>query len=352
MVSFFSNIILCQSPRSHAHWRMDILFTAQCTVPISGMDVPTICHAVIGTMTARFEKETSDEIVNAVLEELLLFIQSNMASDSYVSSNVMKVIYVGPNEAVVSQAQAYSQGGGSASMIVAIVMSIIVLLLAVLFVVVVTKRKRRSKNSSELCTELEYGATSETLPISDTEQTWRKALIIDDTWRKALTSYERNSNVIHPDQVEKGVRNADSAVERTINNVEGQEYDETVMRAKQVLDEERKRRRKKRYEAQDVKLANDQPESSYDQSIIYADPIEERGQDEMNEVSVAQDVHSPVDAIDEVVSVTSSDSELLNQSSAGIEHAYYDDEYNAEGSVGVGQEEPEQLFEANFATAG
>lgn len=328
-----------------------ILFTAQCTIPISGMDVPTICHAVIGTMTARFEKETSDEIINAVLEELLLFIQSNMASDSYVSTNVMKVIYVGPNEAVVSQAQAYSQGGGSASMIVAIVMSIIVILLAVLFVVVVAKRKRRSKNSSERCTELEYGATSETLPISDTEQTWRKALIIDDTWRKALTTYERNSNVIHPDQVEKGASNADSAAELTINDVEGQEYDETVMRAKQILDEERKRRRKKQYEAQDVKLANDPPESSYDQSIIYADPIEERGQ-EINEQTVAQDVHLPMDIIDEVVTITSSDSELQNQSIAGIEHTYYEDKFNAEGSVGVGQDEPKQLFEANFAASG
>ena len=97
-----------------------------------------------------------------------------------------------------------------------------------------------------------------------------------------------------------------------------------------------------------MKLASDPPESSYDQSIIYADQIvEERGQQEMIEQSVTQDVHSPVD-FDEVVTVTSNDSELRNQSSAGIEHTYYEDENNAEV---VDKEETYELFETNFAKA-
>ena len=247
------------------------------------MDTPTVCHSIIGSMTARFDKDTPDEIVRLASDELLFFIRSKMASDSYVSSSIMKVIYVGPRESIVSESQSQSQSEGknNASTIVAIVMSIIVILLVLLFVLVVVKKRMRKSNKGSLSNRFSrIGYTAnESLPISDTEQTWRRALIIDDTWKKALNTYERNSKVvIHPDQVidkEDSHCADDAAVELMMDNKDEQEHqhDESLMHAKQILEEGRSRRwrrRKKKYAVQDLNDRGLAPSNDYDQFTIAA----------------------------------------------------------------------------------
>ena len=307
------------------------------------MDTPTVCHSIIGSMTARFDKDTPDEIVRLASDELLFFIRSKMASDSYVSSSIMKVIYVGPRESIVSESQSQSQSEGknNASTIVAIVMSIIVILLVLLFVLVVVKKRRRRRKSnkgslSNRFSRIGYTA-NESLPISDTEQTWRRALIIDDTWKKALNTYERNSKVvIHPDQVrDKDDSHCadDAAVELMMDNKDEQEqqHDESLMHAKQTLEEGRSRRRrsnKKKYAVQDLNDRGLAPSNEYDQfTIDGVHPIEVT-QNEPSDQSAVQDVQI-VDDINEVVTVTSVDSEEQYPSSSygvGIEHTYYGDD--------------------------
>ncbi len=296
-------------------------------------------------MTARFEKETPDEIVNVVLDELLFYIRSKMASDGYISQSIMKVIYVGPRESVVHQAQAQSQEG-NASMIVAIVMSIVMILLVLLFASVVAKKRRRiQKNSSFQSSQLRY-TTSETLPTSDTEQTWRKALVVDETWRRALNTYERRSKVIAPDdQLDKGMSYTDPSVELVYDTIGGREHhDESLVHAKHVLEEGQKRRKKKRHVVRDVVHSNsNRQEISCNQGMIdNSNRFEERG--EMNEQSVAQYGHSPAD-IDKVVAVTSIDSEKQqNQSSSGIDCISYEDNNNPEVTFRVNAEQQELLF--------
>ena len=297
-------------------------------------------------MTARFEKETPDEIVNVVMDELLFYIRSKMASDGYISQSITKVIYVGPRESVLHQAQAQSQEG-NASMIVAIVMSIVVILLVLLFASVVAKKRRRNqKGSSFQSSQLRY-TTSETLPISDTEQTWRKALVIDETWRKALNTYERSSKVVAPDdQFDEGISQADPSKELVHDTIGGRaHHDESLVHARQDLEEGRKRRRKKkRHVAQDVVHSDsDRQEPSYNQVMIDdANQIEEGG--DTNDQSVARDVQSPADN-DEVVTVTSIDSEQQqNQSSSGIDHISYKDDNNPEVPSPVNEEQEEQLI--------
>ena len=333
------------------------------------MDTPTVCHSIIGSMTARFDKDTPDEIVRLASDELLFFIRSKMASDSYVSSSIMKVIYVGPRESIVSksQSQSQSEGKNNASTIVAIVMSIIVILLVLLFVLVVVKKRRRKSNKGSLSNRFSrIGYTAnESLPISDTEQTWRRALVIDDTWKKALNTYERNSKVvIHPDQVidkEDSHCADDAAVELMMDNKDEQEqqHDESLMHAKQTLEEgrSRRRRRKQKYVAQDV---NDrlEPSNDYDQfTIDGVHPIEVT-QNEPSDQSAVQDVQI-VEDFNEVVTVNSVDSEEQYPSSSygvGIEHTYYgddDDDENDDDNYAQQQgrddeDEPEQShYESN-----
>ena len=340
------------------------------------MDTPTVCHSIIGSMTARFDKDTPDEIVRLASDELLFFIRSKMASDSYVSSSIMKVIYVGPRESIVSESQSQSQNEGknNASTIVAIVMSIIVILLVLLFVLVVVKKRRRMRRRksnkgslSNRFSRIGYTA-NESLPISDTEQTWRRALIIDDTWKKALNTYERNSKVvIHPDQVidkEDSHCADDAAVELMMDNKDEQEqqHDESLMHAKQILEEgqsrrRRRRRRKQKYVAQDV---NDrlEPSNDYDKfTIDGVHPIEVT-HNEPSDQSAVQDVQI-VEDFNEVVTVTSVDSEEQYPSSSygvGIEHTYYgddDDDENDDDNYAQQQgrddeDEPEQShYESN-----
>lgn len=336
------------------------------------MDTPTVCHSIIGSMTARFDKDTPDEIVRLASDELLFFIRSKMASDSYVSSSIMKVIYVGPRESIVSESQSQSQNEGknNASTIVAIVMSIIVILLVLLFVLVVVKKRRRKSNKGSLSNRFSrIGYTAnESLPISDTEQTWRRALIIDDTWKKALNTYERNSKVvIHPDQVidkEDSHCADDAAVELMMDNKDEQEqqHDESLMHAKQTLEEgrSRRRRRKQKYVAQDV---NDrlEPSNDYDQfTIDGVHPIEVT-QNEPSDQSAVQDVQI-VEDFNEVVTVTSVDSEEQYPSSSygvGIEHTFYGDDDDDENddddfaqqqgpAIRDDEDEPEQShYESN-----
>lgn len=257
-------------------------------------------------MTAQFEQGTSDEIINLVLNELLFFIRSSMATDSYVTSSIRKVVYVGSLESKVSQAQNLDE---DTSIIIAVVMSVIVIILVLLFMSVV-KRRRKNKSVSDRCSALEYTATESTT-MSDTELTWRKALIVDDTWRKALSIYDHNSKVVDPDQLEGVSHDVVSSIERT-HESNGETERLKSIRDKSItcaslLSKER-RKRKEVSDAQDLHTNNYEPESFHDESITGVTENEEKGRHEENDHSAAR-VHLPMDTEEEVVSVTSFGSE-------------------------------------------
>ena len=175
----------------------------ECSIPLN-LDAST-CHSVVGSMTAKFDYDTPPEVLTEVIEELLFFIRTSMASGRWESAKVKKVIYIenlaanplesntGPaNANVVWQPQNES---GNNTTIIAVVMSLLVIVLfSVLLFVFVARRKRRRSATSRVeehtiavakldCSE------STSVPMS-TEETWKKALDTEEAWKKALNAHD------------------------------------------------------------------------------------------------------------------------------------------------------------------
>ena len=175
----------------------------ECSIPLN-LEAST-CHSVVGSMTAKFDKDTPPKVLNEVMEELLFFIRISMASGRWESPKVKKVIYIenltadplesntGPaNANIVWQPQSES---GNSTTIIAVVMSLLlIVLLGVLLFVFVTRRKRRRAGTNRvedhtIAVAKLGGSESTSVPMS-TEETWKKALDTEEAWKKALSAYE------------------------------------------------------------------------------------------------------------------------------------------------------------------
>jgi len=175
-----------------------------CSIPVN-LDVSTICHSVIGSMTTYFEKGTSATVLREVSEELLFYIRTSMASGKFESAKIRKVIYVEnlsssplesnaapPNTIIVSEPQ---NEEGANSSVVAIFLSLLIIILVgvTLFVFVIRKRRSEPRHAEERAIIMENkrdDSEATSMPAStSTEETWKKALTTEEVWRNAMNTY-------------------------------------------------------------------------------------------------------------------------------------------------------------------
>mmetsp|Transcript_23079 Transcript_23079/g.46713 ORF Transcript_23079/g.46713 Transcript_23079/m.46713 type:complete len:1317 (+) Transcript_23079:171-4121(+) len=179
------NIIAVESTSS------DTAENASCTISVY-VDEATVCHAIVGSLTAYFKKGTEPRVRVVAKDELLFIIRTGMASGRYESSSVKKVIYVNEvkvspvvasgNEVIWSQAQQQS----SSTMIAIILSALLVVLAGLLTLLFVRRRKTASEtfrshsyfNETQPHVDISTPAIPHAEPLA--EDVWQKAY---NTWR-------------------------------------------------------------------------------------------------------------------------------------------------------------------------
>lgn len=174
----------------------DVPQDVSCSVMIDPLDLSTNCFSVIGRLTAKFDVETPDEVLNEVRDEILSSIRINMALGVYESAKIKKVIYGDlvksniylPNYTnSVMASQARSGGGSKSTMIMAVLFSMfVIVLLGVLLFVFRKRRGPQTKLSAEV-------------HIGDIDAT--ESVDANRTWSQALEKYEFNHNNLVDDSV-------------------------------------------------------------------------------------------------------------------------------------------------------
>jgi hypothetical protein len=178
-----------------------LFVTAKCFIAVN-LDVPSTCHSVVGSVSARVTEESNPIALKEVADELLFFIRTSISAGVYESRPILKVIYVenlsvNPLESNVSSAYSTlspDDNEKSNSLVIGFVCSLLVIVLVGvgLFAFVMRKRKKESRSSEEPENAESKPDDSEvsTTDVSTPEETWRKALDAEETWKKALDTFD------------------------------------------------------------------------------------------------------------------------------------------------------------------
>lgn len=209
-----------------------------CSVPVR-LGGPTTCDSIVGSMIVYVHKGTPATSLSEVQKELLFFIRTSMAADSYESQRIRKVIYIenlGPNPLESNTAlfntnivwQPQSEGGSSS--VFGIVLSLLVILLIgfTLFIFVIRKRSTESFHPGEhAIVERKPDDSHSERTTCSTEGTWRRALHTEEVWRDALDTYDdKPTESADGCEAGRGTSHAEPTVAQTID--EGVAYPSNV----------------------------------------------------------------------------------------------------------------------------
>lgn len=168
---------------------------APCTISVH-VDEATVCHAIVGSLTAYFNKGTEPRIHVVAKDELLFIIRTGMASGRYESSSVKKVIYVNEvnaspvvasgNEVIWSPAQQQSS-----STMIAIILSAFLIVLAGLLTLLFVRRRKTASGTFR-----SHSYFNETQPHVDnsTPAILHAEPLAEDVWQKAYNTWRAESH--------------------------------------------------------------------------------------------------------------------------------------------------------------
>ncbi len=168
---------------------------APCAIPVD-MKEATVCHSIIGSLTAYFNRGTEPRTQSVAKEELLFIIRTGMASGRYESSSVKKVIYV--NEVNASPVVASGNESlwsptthRSSSTLIAIILSALLMALAGLLTLLFVKRR---KTASETFRSHSYFNEEQPHVDNSMPAIPHAGPHAEDVWHKAYNIWRAESN--------------------------------------------------------------------------------------------------------------------------------------------------------------
>jgi len=143
---------------------------------------------MLGSLTVSLDSKTPSHIVDSILETIIFTIRTGMAVDRYITSKVLKSIFI--EDLTADQLQATSKAvwtpestQANTAIIIVVVVCVLVLVLTLTIQLIFFKRSKRS-------IPIEANNAEESIASSISH--------VEDVWQKALETYDSRGGVDPP----------------------------------------------------------------------------------------------------------------------------------------------------------
>eukprot|EP00970_Alexandrium_tamarense_P000666 scaffold69_cov198-Alexandrium_tamarense.AAC.106 len=182
--------------------------SSPCSIAL-GLNEPSVCEAMIGSITVYLNKGTPESIMKASHEELSFLLRTGMASGRYETSKIVRVIFVEDMSVNPSSSNADTNGmmawapkeeGTSKSTLIAVVLGVLLVIVAALAAFMFIKNRKRKSRQQE---------------VTKDDSVESPASQVEDVWQKALRTYihEPNLHAVDPLASQSKRRIAETSLE-------------------------------------------------------------------------------------------------------------------------------------------